>query len=601
MFNRKDAKKAAKKKLKSHYLIFVFAILIAAWLGTGYSFSLSSFSSGDNTVDLSDVSSADVIYDLMEGSLDTANEKSDQIKKQDEEKSDQFGLLQLGHKNGVLASFVNTISSGSIFVLLYQTVSNISGANTIASQIVIVLAFLVMMFVRIFIKDVYHVVYRRIFLEGYNYSEVKRNRFLFIFKVRKWLQVTWDAIVVNIYSILWGLTIIGGVIKEFSYSQVYYILAENPSLKPNQAITLSRKMMDGHKWELFKTEVTFLGWYILEFCTLGLSGIFFSNPYHESFRCEYYVYVRQLAIEKKIDGYEYLNDIYLYENPTEDALVNAYGDLKDVENKEVVFPVQKGIKGFFAKLFGVVLKYDEESNQFQKALFERDRYEIYKDIFNYENYPSRLCPLKESKELRKDTVILAERQYSITNLVLSFFLFSFIGWVWEVSLHVIKDGVFVNRGVLHGPWLPVYGSGVLLILLILYRFRKSVPLEFVSAVILCGIVEYYTSVYLEMVHHGMRWWDYTGYFLNINGRVCAEGLFVFGLGGCVAVYLAVPLMDNLLRKVNAKVLTILAIVLTLLFVGDSMYSKNHPNTGKGITDYDDSVSMVIEDKEFLTC
>ena len=91
----------------------------------------------------------------------------------------------------------------------------------------------------------------------------------------------------------------------------------------------------------------------------------------------------------------------------------------------------------------------------------------------------------------------------------------------------------------------------------------------------------------------MRWWDYSGYFLNINGRICAEGLLVFGLGGCAAVYFLVPLIDNLLRKTKPFILNIICILLIICFVFDLFYSKKYPNTGKGITDYD--TAYVLEE------
>ena len=151
----------------------------------------------------------------------------------------------------------------------------------------------------------------------------------------------------------------------------------------------------------------------------------------------------------------------------------------------------------------------------------------------------------------------------------------------------MEDGVFVNRGVLHGPWLPIYGSGAVMILIVLYRFRSKPWLEFLLTILLCGTVEYITSWILEITHNGQKWWDYTGYFLNINGRVCAEGLLVFGVAGIVFVYLFAPLLDNLLLKINPKILLAVISCLVVIFVADVAYSHFYPNTGKGITDYKD--------------
>ena len=116
-------------------------------------------------------------------------------------------------------------------------------------------------------------------------------------------------------------------------------------------------------------------------------------------------------------------------------------------------------------------------------------------------------------------------------------------------------------------------------------FRKSYIKHFIAAVLLCGVLEYVTSWYLE-TYQGMKWWDYSGYFLNINGRVCFEGLLVFGLGGCAVTYLVAPVLDQLYNKMMPKFKIILCILLSLIFSADFIYSSYHPNSGKGITDYD---------------
>ena len=595
MFDRKKAKKVAKHKLKKHYVVFVLACLLASLLGSDYASSLTFIKSSDNNLNITSISSGDsTLSDLLfNNDLSSAKKQADEITSENKLEDSKFGPVSIGYRNGVFASIANSLTSGSIFVVIYSMVNSLISNTNIYAKIAIVLAALFMSFFSLFVRNVYRIVYRRIFLEGYNYPEVKAPRFLFLFKVKKWLNATWISFLCELYLYLWNLTIIGGLIKSFSYGQVHFIAAENPGASAKEVITLSRKMMYGHKWEMFVYKLSFLGWSFLDIITLGLSGCAFSNAYKEAFWLEYYVYLRNLAIENKIDGYEILNDKYLYENPSEELLKETYGDYLAIKDLDVEYPEIKGIRGFFANYLGVVFKYDDISNEYIKAQFVDYEKGIYDDIFKNEDYPFRLCPLKEDETNNKDTIVMASRQYSLTTLILSFFIFSLVGWLWEVSLHLLKNGTFVNRGVMHGPWLPVYGSGVLIILLLLYRFRKSVPLEFFSAIILCGIVEYYTSVFLELAHNGMRWWDYSGYFLNINGRICAEGLLVFGLGGCAAVYFLVPLIDNLLRKTKPFILNIICILLIICFVFDLFYSKKYPNTGKGITDYD--TAYVLEE------
>ena len=151
-------------------------------------------------------------------------------------------------------------------------------------------------------------------------------------------------------------------------------------------------------------------------------------------------------------------------------------------------------------------------------------------------------------------------------------------------LHLLQTGEFANRGVLHGPWLPIYGGGMLLILVVLYRFRSNALTQFWLIVVLCGIVEYMTSWILELLHDGQRWWDYTGYYLNLNGRICAEGLLVFGIGGMVVVYAVAPLIDDILEQIKQRILWPICIALLALFAADVVYSAFVPNAGKGVTE-----------------
>ena len=91
---------------------------------------------------------------------------------------------------------------------------------------------------------------------------------------------------------LWWLTIIGGAIKTFSYYLCGFILAENPTMKGGDAIALSRKMMNGHKWECFLLELSFVPWHLLSLATFGLSSLFYSSAYLSAARCEFYAAVR---------------------------------------------------------------------------------------------------------------------------------------------------------------------------------------------------------------------------------------------------------------------------------------------------------------------
>ena len=85
--------------------------------------------------------------------------------------------------------------------------------------------------------------------------------------------------------------------------------------------------------------------------------------------------------------------------------------------------------------------------------------------------------------------------------------------------------------------------------------------------------------------------EYTGFFLNLNGRICAEGLLVFGVGGMAVVYVVAPLLDNVIMKFNHAKARIIAMVLTIVFMIDAIYSHFVPNVGEGITADTPSVSV----------
>ena len=188
-------------------------------------------------------------------------------------------------------------------------------------------------------------------------------------------------------------------------------------------------------------------------------------------------------------------------------------------------------------------------------------------------------PIKEKKKSKDKEY---DTKYTITTYIMFFFTFAFIGWFWEVLLHLVTDGTFVNRGTMFGPWLPIYGFGGLLILLVLKPFKNKPLLFFIMAMVLAGILEYSTAWYLE-TFKGMKWWDYSGYFLNLHGRICLEGLLIFGFGGSVVTYCVGPQLNELYLRIAPKVRIIVCSILVFFFGVDAIYSSQHPNTGNGVT------------------
>lgn len=92
----------------------------------------------------------------------------------------------------------------------------------------------------------------------------------------------------GLYIFLWSLLfIIPGIVKTYAYAMTPFIMAENPEMTANEAITASREMMDGHKLELFWLDLTFIGWSIMTVFTLGI-GTLFLNPYMNASYAAFY-------------------------------------------------------------------------------------------------------------------------------------------------------------------------------------------------------------------------------------------------------------------------------------------------------------------------
>ncbi len=164
-----------------------------------------------------------------------------------------------------------------------------------------------------------------------------------------------------------------------------------------------------------------------------------------------------------------------------------------------------------------------------------------------------------------------------------FFLsLSVVGWLWEMALYLVLEHRFVNRGILLGPWLPIYGTGGLFLYFLLYRLKKYPLLVFLLSALVCSGVEYFASWFLEELW-GKRWWDYSDYFMNLNGRICLLGAVVFGAGALLLIYLYIPFFEKFYEKLRPRLRKTAGLILLLAFLADAANAAVNPNLGKGIT------------------
>ena len=156
---------------------------------------------------------------------------------------------------------------------------------------------------------------------------------------------------------------------------------------------------------------------------------------------------------------------------------------------------------------------------------------------------------------------------------LLFLFYSTCGWLVETVGEFFKSRKIVNRGFLIGPYCPIYGYGVILITLLLSKYKDDIFLTFILAMVISGILEYLTSYLMEKIFHA-RWWDYTRLRFNINGRICLETLILFGLAGPITLCLINPVIVSGINFIPEIPLHILAGFVFIMFVIDNIVSLN---------------------------
>ena len=161
--------------------------------------------------------------------------------------------------------------------------------------------------------------------------------------------------------------------------------------------------------------------------------------------------------------------------------------------------------------------------------------------------------------------------YSVDTFVLSFFIYCVLGWICEVVYCSVPKKRFVNRGFLIGPYLPIYGFGAMIVIVVLYPFREHWYLVFICGVVLTSVLEYFTSFALEKLFH-VKLWDYSTYPLNINGRVCALNSTLFGLLCLFIVYVVNDPIYNFLAGLNMTLVNVLSLVIVGLMSADTAVS-----------------------------
>lgn len=158
-------------------------------------------------------------------------------------------------------------------------------------------------------------------------------------------------------------------------------------------------------------------------------------------------------------------------------------------------------------------------------------------------------------------------------LIFIFYFYSFAGWIIEVIFTCFQEKKLINRGFLIGPMCPIYGIGCVLILLLLNKYHGEPVTLFFMAIIICSILEYTTSYLMEKIFKN-RWWDYTSFKYNINGRICLETMIPFGFLALIMYYGINPFLIKTFSAIPITILKYSVITMICITFLDIIFSFN---------------------------
>ena len=157
--------------------------------------------------------------------------------------------------------------------------------------------------------------------------------------------------------------------------------------------------------------------------------------------------------------------------------------------------------------------------------------------------------------------------YHLSQWLIFFFIYSFIGWVWESCYVSVRKRHWVNRGFLHGPMLPIYGSGAVVILVSTIGVREHPWLIFIFGLVAATALEYVTGAVMERMFH-VRYWDYSHQRFQVKGYICLRSSIAWGFFSILLVRVLHPPLEDAVLALPTLAAQILSLGLTVCFGAD---------------------------------
>ena len=157
--------------------------------------------------------------------------------------------------------------------------------------------------------------------------------------------------------------------------------------------------------------------------------------------------------------------------------------------------------------------------------------------------------------------------YSIIQWLFFFYFYCFCGWCFESAYVSIRTRKLTNRGFMRGPFLPLYGSGGLMMLIVSAPFRDNIVLTYVAGVIGATVLEYVTGVVMECLFK-VRYWDYSKRKFNFQGQICLRSSLAWGFLTIAMTQLVHEPVEKMVLSIPHSILTIVTVILSFVIAGD---------------------------------
>lgn len=291
MWERKELKNKAKKVVSKNYWTTVIVCFLIALLTGEFGTSILGVWQSEDSMDPN--------Y-ILHHNMDKIEIQGDEVKTliNEESMKDVLNETQAKVFETVEANLNSALKSQKYIFKIWDAIASFYVKQTVLGVFLCLGAVVAFAFT-VLIADPLIVGGKKYFLQVRKNSNAPIETVKEVFQKEHWFHIVIIMFLRNIYTALWYLTIVGGIIKTYEYRMIPYILAENPKINRKEAFALSKQMMKGNKWKTFILDLSFFGWNFLSVLTFGILSILYVNPYNAATMAELYVALKPQSIAEK--------------------------------------------------------------------------------------------------------------------------------------------------------------------------------------------------------------------------------------------------------------------------------------------------------------